>query len=92
MVQCVCRADHDRITSQVEKQRQRADRAERALEPLRHNIRQLTAEVEAKGEEIRVVRDLATLLALPAYMLLQCAAFQDVQMWAVPWKLSYPIW
>ena len=52
----LCRADHDRVKSQVEKQRQRGDRAEKALEPLRHNIRQLTAEVEAKGEEIRVVR------------------------------------
>lgn len=52
-----CRGDHERVKSQVEKQRQRADRAERALEPLRHNIRQLTAEVEAKADEIRVVRN-----------------------------------
>ena len=52
----MCRADHERVKSHVEKQRMRADRAERALEPLRHNIRQLTAEVEAKADEIRVVR------------------------------------
>ena len=51
----ICRADHERVKSQVDKQRLRADKAERALEPLRHNIRQLTAEVEAKAEEIRVV-------------------------------------
>ena len=53
--QCVHRADHDRIKSQVEKQRRRAEQAERAAEPLRHSIRQLSAEVEAKAEEIRVV-------------------------------------
>ena len=49
------RADHDRVKNQVEKQRRRADQAEKALEPLRHNIRQLNAEVEAKADELRVV-------------------------------------
>lgn len=40
----------------MEKQRRRAEQAERAAEPLRHSIRQLNAEVEAKAEEIRMVR------------------------------------
>ena len=52
---CICRADYERTKNLAERQRQRADQAERAAEPLRHSIRQLNAGVEAKAEEIRVV-------------------------------------
>ena len=54
-IDCICRADHERAKNLAERQRQRADQAERAAEPLRHSIRQLNAGVEAKAEEIRVV-------------------------------------
>ena len=54
-VDCICRADYERTKHLAERQRQRADQAERAAEPLRHSIRQLNAGVEAKAEEIRVV-------------------------------------
>ena len=51
----MCRADYEHAKNLAERQRQRADQAERAAEPLRHSIRQLNAGVEAKAEEIRVV-------------------------------------
>ena len=51
----MCRADYERAKNLAERQRQRADQAERAAEPLRHSIRQLNAGVEAKAEEFRVV-------------------------------------
>ena len=77
--QCVCRADHDRIKSQVEKQRRRAEQAEKAAEPLRHSIRQLSAEVEAKAEEIRVVRHIALPVSTsPCEMLLQWDTYEGL--------------
>lgn len=90
MARYVCRADHERTISQAEKQRQRADRAERALEPLRHNIRQLTAEVEAKDEEIRVVCYLTTPVCTPSITVPPQAAISDnIYMRAVPWSLRH---
>ena len=73
----------------MEKQRQRADRAEKALEPLRHNIRQLTAEVEAKGEEIRVVRSQPLLSTINNHLVDYFGTFPHASLWLFAlWCLS----
>ena len=50
------RAEKQQLQAQVQILQGRAERSERALEPLRARVRDLTAQVESHAEEVKSVR------------------------------------
>ena len=59
------RAEKQQLQAQVQILQARAERSERALEPLRARVRDLTAQVESHAEEVNSVRHAKPLRSNP---------------------------